>query len=49
MSKKMKRFWELLDYQELIAEDWYKEIRELYDELYEEFSASDLEYIEIVW
>ena len=49
MKKKMNRFWYLLDYQDLLTKEERKELRDLYDELYEEFSELDLQYIDLVW
>lgn len=49
MNKKLNRFWYLLDYQDFLTKAEYKELNDLYDELYDEFSEADLEYIELVW
>lgn len=49
MSQKMRRFWYLLNYEDLTTNAEKKELRDLYDELYEEFSEDDLDYIAIVW
>ena len=51
MNKKIKRFWYLLNYQDLISEKEKKEMQELYDELYDadKFTVADLEYIDLVW
>ena len=49
MKKKMNRFWYLLDYQDLISEKEKIELRNLYDELYEEFTEEQLQYIDYVW
>ena len=49
--KNVKRFWNLLNYQEFNTKKENEELQELYNELYDEgkFTAADLEYIDLVW
>lgn len=48
MNKKVKRFWYLLNYQDLLTKAELNEMYDLYDELYDTFSEQDLQYIEMV-
>lgn len=47
-DKMMSRFWDLLTYEDLVSENWARELRQLYYELYEQFTDDDLEYIDTV-
>lgn len=50
-TKKLNRFWYLLDYQEFNTKEEDKELQELYNELYDakEFSERDLQIIDWNW
>ena len=47
-DKMMPRFWDLLTYEDLVSDNWARELRQLYYELYEQFTDDELEYIDSV-